>query len=454
MTPLDFDRFEDLKPFLRFSARGKTDNEVLYFEEPEDKHLAAWEKIIKTQPDIFYEQLSWGMRHVGAAGLSSRKTEAMLEWRLRKSGSPLLIVELWAEDTPLANRKDRNVKDRLMRMSLEFKGATCTCSWGSFADQWPDVNGEMRDVKPDLLLKEFLIQSIPAMRHMGITKFVPFNKDSARDPLAVQTKPVWDKTRERLRDKFDSVVRLQEDRGYPLSPAIKRRVSTALGTNPLKIFDVAATGYSIAHPDHDASDRHSPRVKLGDYLLDGEGSGGHYPLANTKWLQKLGSPISLKSASRRFAERQRLGKVPTREALEKALRDIDDAFSSEMQELWKRTDDFRKNVGMLLGKWRMYTPDHSEIVHTLRDGADIYVHAVSELEANDPERYGRQIALESVARTTRSIFARVEVQTGHNPLFCNAHKREEMLDIIARDLSAHYKQNSALKPTANHKPKP
>lgn len=454
MAQLDFDRFEDLKPFLRFSARGKTDNEVTYFEAPQDKHLATWEKIIKTQPDIFYEQLSWGMRNVGASGFSSRKTDAMLEWRLRKAGSPLLIVELWAEDTPLKDRKDRNTKDRLMRMSLEFKGNKCICSWVSFAEQWPNANGEMQDVNPDTLIKEFLVHSLPAMRHMGITQFVPFNKDGDRNSLCVQSRPVWNKTRERLSDKFESVVRLQEERGYPLSPAIKRRVKTALGTNPMKIFDVAATGYSITHPDHDASQRNAPRVKLGDYLLDGEGGGGYYPLTNKQWLKKLSSPITLNSTSRRFAERLRLGKVPSGEAMEKALRDIEDAFSPEMQEMRSRIDHFRKNISMLLGKWHRYTPDHEEITNALRDGADIYAYAMDELETNDPERFGRQIALEGLARMARCIFARVETRTEHNPLFCNAHKRDEVIDIIANELSAHYTQTSKLKVQTGKPPKP
>ncbi len=431
---IDVERFADLKPFVRFSARGESDQDIQYSDDPLAAHIKGWNAALKIQPDILYDQLSWGMRHI-----SARKTEAMLEWRLRSKASPLLILELWAEDTALADRKDRNTKDRLMRLTLEIKGKKCTCLWQSFADTWPDGAGNAQPVNKDRLIRDVVIHALPALRAMGVTEFVPFrDKEDGRDAISVPNRITWNKARASLKEKFDAVAALQQERGYPLSPALKGRVSRALGANPMNIFDLAATGYSIAKPDTDAKDRNAPRIGLGDYLMDGVDLSGVYPLNNPQWLAKLGSPIIMRAAQNRFQERMRIGKVPSGKAMEKAMRDIADLFGEDIVPMQEFLTPLCRSVEMLLGQWQRHQPPVSELKAQLIEGRVIYRTAQRLLDDTDPDRLGRRIALEGVVGSLKRVYTRLEQRFGTNLLFVNEAEVAKTAGLLADAMTAHY----------------
>lgn len=431
---IDAARFADLKPFIRFSARGVTDTDIVYADDPSETHLKAWNSALKLQPDIFYDQLSWGMRN-----LSARKTEAMLEWRLRKNDTPLLILELWAEDTPLADRRDRNTKDRLMRLTLEFKGKNCTCLWQSFADEWPDAAGKQAKVDKDRLVRDVVLHALPAFNYMGVTQFTPFrDKKDGRDEISVPGKTTWEKARPALKAKFDTVVQLQQQRGHPLSPAVRGRLARALGANPMNIFDVAATGYSIARPEADAKDRNAPRVSIGDYMMEGVDLAGHYPLTNSRWLPKLGSPILLRAAQNRFRERMRIGRVPDNKAMDKALEDIKDLFGEDIVAMDKVAAPLGRSVDMLLGHWQRHQPPAPELRAALLEGRSVYKQAQKALEECDADRLGRRIGLEGVAGRLKRIYTRIEQRTGINLLFVTEAQAGPKATELAQALTAHY----------------
>lgn len=431
---VDAARFADLKPFVRFSARGATDTDIIYADDPTDAHLKAWNTALKIQPDIFYDQLSWGMRNI-----SARKTEAMLEWRLRKNDTPLLILELWAEDTPLDARRDRNTKDRLMRLTLEFKGKTCACLWQSFADEWPDAAGKSVKVDKDRLIRDVVLHALPAFSYMGVAQFTPFrDKKDGRDEISVPSRPTWNKARPALKAKFDEVVKLQQDRGLPLSPAVRGRLSRAFGANPMNIFDIAATGYSIARPEADAKDRNAPRISIGDYLMDGVDLAGHYPLTDSRWLNKLGSPIILRAAQNRFSERMRIGRVPDGKAMEKALKDIEELFGEDIVAMDKITWPLARSVDMLLGHWQRHQPPADELRAALLEGRAVYKQAKASLEECDSDRLGRRIGLEGVAGRLKRVFTRIEQRTGINLLFVTEAQAGPKATELAKALTAHY----------------
>ena len=100
----------------------------------------------------------------------------------------------------------------------------------------------------------------------------------------------------------------------------------------------------------------------------------------------------------------------TNAALEKALRDIEDCFGPEMQDMSRKSSAFSKNLQMIFNRWAPYRPGIEEIATQMTEMKKLLDDVDARLTGE--VSFGHQVSLKSTQASLTNSFNKIAEKTG------------------------------------------